>query len=106
MTSALSVVKVGTLSAQGASPASMQMLMGEPGGPAGLLSKQKVQLLDRLGVQWQPSLTESEARWGTCFAHLVAFARRHNHCQARPQEPLRHSSMRCSATGINGLDWF
>lgn len=32
-------------------------------------------------MQWRRPLTASEARWAACFAHLVAFARRHGHCQ-------------------------
>lgn len=47
----------------------------------GLLAPRQTQLLEQLGVQWQRPLTASEARWAACFAHLVAFARRHGHCQ-------------------------
>jgi hypothetical protein len=41
----------------------------------------QAELLERLRVRWQRPLTASEARWAVCFAHLVAFARRHGHCQ-------------------------
>ena len=41
----------------------------------------QAELLERLCVRWQRPLTASEARWAVCFAHLVAFARRHGHCQ-------------------------
>ena len=55
---------------------------------AGLLAPQQAQLLEGLGVRWGQPLTASEARWAVCFAHLVAFARRHGHCQV-PGGPLR-----------------
>jgi hypothetical protein len=63
----------------------------------------QAELLERLRVRWQRPLTASEARWAVCFAHLVAFARRHGHCQVlditvlyiKPSgQPQASSSMR------------
>ncbi len=53
--------------------------------PAGLLAPQQAAKLDQLVVRWYQPLTASEERWATCFAHLVAFARRHGHCQVNCQ---------------------
>jgi hypothetical protein len=47
----------------------------------GLLMPKQAELLERLCVRWQRPLTASESRWAVCFAHLVAFTRRHGHCQ-------------------------